>query len=161
MTSSDFTCDGGTAQESRRSVDATATAAIALAVIAEDGPQSVRDEAQQGFSDAIAWLVDRQRGDGAFVGNGVANSNSTGLAASAFVVAGRDAKARQAAQWIDDLRVTKKVVRTTGFKPKDLGAIAYTRAAFVSGRADGISRAGRYEWRRATAQAAPALDLVG
>ena len=54
--------------------------------------------------------------------------------------------------------MTGKLVRTTSFRARDLGAIAYDRAAFKDGRASGIARADVYQWRRATAQAAPALD---
>ncbi len=163
VTSSDFTCDSGTGDESTPSVDATATVAVALAALssAPSLPNDVRADAAQALTDALAWLSAKQRDDGAFVGNGVANTNSTGLAASAFIIAGREGKARKAAAWIDRLRVTPRLVRTTAFKAADLGAVAYGSAALAKGKTKGMLRADRYEWRRATAQAAPALDLIG
>lgn len=159
VASADFTCDGGTSDESKPSVDATATAAMAAAALAADGPLTVREDARLAFRRAVAWLVSRQVDSGTFAGG--RNTNSTGLAASALILAGKTGRATKAAEWIDRFRVTRRLVRTTAYRAADLGAIAYNAAAFRTGKDDGITRATRYEWRRATAQAAPALDLLG
>jgi hypothetical protein len=163
LDSADGTCANAEPEQRRPSVDATATAAIAAAALALDDTLSpgLRADAAAASKDAVDWLVGKQKDNGAFVGNGVVNTNSTGLAASALVLAGKNKKATKAARWIDQLRVTRKLVRTTGYKAADLGAIAYNAAAFKTGKKKGITRTARYEWRRATAQAAPALDLLG
>ena len=161
MESSDFTCDSGAAGESTPSVDATATAALAALDLAFDGPQQTRAAASQAFQDALSWLASKQKADGSFVGNGTRNTNSTGLAASVLAAGGKGRKAARAAEWIQQFQVTKRMVRTAGFKADDLGAVAYDAAAFKAGEKKGITRGARYEWRRATAQAAPALGLIG
>jgi hypothetical protein len=161
MQSSDFTCDGGTGGQSAPSVDATATAALAAFALAFAGPQQTRPAAARAFRDAVSWLVSKQRANGSFVGNGTQNTNSTGLAASVLLAAGKTAKARAAARWIHHFQVTRRLVRATGYTSADLGAIAYDADAFKAGKRKGITRGARYEWRRATAQAAPALDLIG
>ena len=161
MESSDFTCDSGDANQSAPSVDATATAALAANSLAVLGPPSVQDAAAHAAHRAVRWLVAHQKANGSFVGNGVANANSTGLAATVLSVAGKQAKARAAAEWISGLRVTPKLARTTAFRAADVGAIAYNGKALKAGKAHGITRDARYQWRRATAQAAPALAFLG
>lgn len=158
MDSIDGTCDQGTAAERKSSLDATATAAVALRALSAAGPVEQRERARESFRDAIAWLVTRQADSGTFLGG--RNTNSTGLAASAFVAADRLNRAKLAARWIDDLRVTKRDIRTTAYRAGDLGAIAYDRTAFERGESRGITRGDRYVWRRSTAQAAPALDQL-
>ena len=161
MDSGDFTCDGGTRQESKASVDATATVAIALGDLGEELDGRLQRRVRRASDNAVAWLVSTQKNNGSFVGNGTANTNSTGLAAFALRLGGKRAKATRAAEWVDGLRVTRRVVRTSAYRARDVGAIAYDRAAFDAGKAAGIARADRYQWRRSTAQAAPALDLIG
>lgn len=161
MESSDFTCDGGTGGESTPSVDATATAALAALDLAFNGPQQTQAAASQAFQDAVSWLVSKQKANGSFVGNGTQNTNSTGLAASVLAAGGKGKKAAKAAEWIQQFQVTKRLVRRTGFEADDLGAVAYDADAFKAGEKKGITRNARYQWRRSTAQAAPALDLIG
>ena len=129
--------------------------------LASDGPPQTQAAATQAFQDAVSWLVSKQKANGSFVGNGVQNTNSTGLAASVLIAAGKAKKAARAAEWIDQFQVTNRLVRTTALKPGDLGAIAYDADAFKAGEKKGITRGARYEWRRSTAQAAPALALIG
>ncbi len=159
MDSADFTCDGGTPEQSAPSIDATATAAIAAHALSVAGPASERADARKAFKKAVAWLASRQVASGTFAGG--RNSNSTGLAATALGIAGKDVRAAKAAAWVDGLRVTRALVRATKYRPRDLGAVAFDRGALSAGKRDGITRDNRYEWRRATAQAAPALDLLG
>ncbi len=158
MDSTDFTCDGGTGAERKSSVDATATAAVALRALSLVGPAEQRALARDSFRDAIAWLVSRQADSGTFLAG--RNTNSTGLAASAFVAAGKTRKAAKAARWIENLRVNRRDIRTSAYRARDLGAIAYDAVAFKRAADEGITRDTRYQWRRSTAQAAPALDQL-
>ena len=158
MESADFTCDGGAPGERKGSIEATATAAVALKALSGVGPVEQRTAAREALSDAISWLRSRQVASGTLKGG--RDSNATGLAASAFVAAGKTKRASKAAAWIDDLRVTKRAIRTTALRPRDLGAIAYDATAFNRATSEGITRDTRYQWRRSTAQAAPALDQL-
>jgi hypothetical protein len=92
--------------------------------------------------DGAAWLKRHQNGNGSFTGNGVANTNSTGLAAQALRAVGRDKAADKAVKWIRSLQVK------CGGQPANRGKIRYARTA--SG--DPV---------RATSQAVPALAAVG
>ncbi|WP_329100940.1 terpene cyclase/mutase family protein [Micromonospora sp. NBC_01699] len=109
-------------------VDATAMAVQAL--IAADHRPAARP--------GIGWLVGVQAADGSFTGAGVANANSTGLAAQALAAAGRPVAWLRARQFILGLQVG-----CTG-AASDRGAIAYGAAGFDPGTAP-----------RATAQAVP------
>jgi hypothetical protein len=153
---SDGSCDSGAGPASRPSVEATATAALALLDAAPRLKAAPRRSAKAAAADAVRWLVSRQVGSGTFKGG--RDTNATGLAATALGEAGRTKRAAKAASWVAGLQVTRKLVRTTKFRARDLGAIAYDADAFADGRSSGIARADRYQWRRATAQAAPALD---
>jgi hypothetical protein len=152
----DGSCEVGSGPASRPSVEATATAAMALMDAAPRLAAGPRKRAKGAAADAVRWLVTRQVGSGTFKGG--RDTNATGLAATALGEAGKKKRAAKAASWVADLQVTRKLVRTTKFRARDFGAIAYDRAAFTDGRTSGIARADRYQWRRATAQAAPALD---
>ena len=57
--------------------------------------------------------------------------------------------------------IDNALVTSSSFKKADKGAIAYSKASFADGKSSGIERGKRYEWRRSTAQAAPALTLIG
>lgn len=156
LMTADSSCDSGTGPAARPSVEATATVALALLDAAPRLASGPRKRAKSAAADAVRWLKSRQVDSGTFKGG--RDSNATGLAATALGEAGKKARAARAASWVADLQVTRKLVRTTRFRARDLGAIAYDRAAFADGRSSGIARADRYQWRRATAQAAPALD---
>jgi hypothetical protein len=92
--------------------------------------------------DGAAWLKRHQNGNGSFTGNGVANTNSTGLAAQALRAVGRDKAADKAVKWIRSLQVK------CGGQPANRGKIRYAKTA--SG--DPV---------RAKSQAVPALAGVG
>ena len=155
MESSDHTCESGrSTEQSGPSIDATATAVLALVEARAAGLPGLGDD----IKDAAAWLVAQQRDNGSFADEGVANSNSTGLAAEALAELGRTKPAARAASWLASLRVTAKLARTTAFKRSDVGAVAFSKAALREGKQDGITRDVVYQWRRATAQAAVGLD---
>jgi len=155
----DHTCDGGTEAESGPSVDATAFAVQALLVA---GRRDV-DVRQRRLDDAVAaaeaWLVREQRRSGAFGEDGVANSNTTGLAAAVLEDLGRVRRADAAAEWLAKRQVTRGLARD-GALGGQRGAVAFDRQAFDVAVEDGIKRGVRYQWRRATAQAAPGLDAL-
>jgi hypothetical protein len=109
---------------------------------------------------ATRWLKRHQRKNGSFIGGPTTaqpNANSTGLAGSALGAVGACTRARKAATWIKRLQVTAKV---TGPLSRERGAIAYDRAAFTAARSTGITTTSQDQWRRATAQAAPALRYL-
>lgn len=134
-------------------VDSTALAMEALADAVAAGHSEVRDE----LADAGRALASAQRSDGSFVGNGVPNTNSTGLAATALARAGRSAEAVKAARWVARQQVTEA---TGGKLAAETGAIAYDRAALSDGIANGIDEVSVDQWIRASSQAAPALALL-
>jgi hypothetical protein len=146
-TADDQTCDGGR----RKSTSAPDTDATALAVLSllEDATPS--RTVTRAVNRAVAWLVKRQGDNGSFGGGKsteAPNANSTGLAAWAMGSAGSCAQANKAAKWL-----TKLVV--WGVSGEN-GAIAYDKAA-LAGAQDGIGVEEEDQFRRATAQAAPAL----
>jgi hypothetical protein len=149
-------CAGGTGPASRPSIETTATATLALLDAAPRLAAGPRKRAKAAAADAVRWLMTRQVASGTFKRG--RDTNATGLAATALGEAGKRNRAAMAASWVAGLQVTRKLVRTTKFRARDLGAIAYDEAVFKVGRKSGIARADRYQWRRATAQAAPALD---
>ncbi|WP_151081599.1 hypothetical protein [Nocardioides cynanchi] len=133
--------------------DVTALAVIELAPVAQ-GHRKLR----QALADATRWLKRQQGANGALHGGASTdpvNSNTTGLAGWAFRTEGACSRARRAATWVLDLQVSGDVSGTP--LAGERGAVAYDRAAFAAARQDGITKATRDQWRRATAQAAPAL----
>ena len=152
--SSAFSCDKAAKADKAPSIDATALAIEALEVAKAHGVTGLDDD----ISDAADWLVRIQRSGGAFVDQGTANSNSTGLAASALALVGRAGAAGSAAGW-----VLNRDVRSGGSLGKlagDVGAVAYDTATYADGVKNGITMTSRDQWRRATAQAAPALQQL-
>ena len=157
--SADRTCDGGTREQSGPSVDATAFAVQAL-LVADRRDVDVRQRRlDKALAAAEGWLVRKQRTSGAFRADGTANTNSTGLAAAVLADLGRKGRADRAAEWIRDLQVTRGLVQD-GALGGERGAVAFDRAALAKGVDDGITRGVRYQWRRATAQAAVGLDAL-
>ena len=134
------------------SVDATGLAVVALLDAREAGASGLDDD----IDDAAAWLVDTQASNGSFGDGGAQNTNSTGLAAVALHATGHDDAARDAADWIGALQVGEGTPKLA----KHAGAVAFSTEAFEAGENDGIVAETRDQWRRATTQAAPALDLV-
>jgi len=152
----DQTCDGDSADASAPDTDATAVALISL--LALDSPRADVDNA---IKAGVRWLKDTQRDNGSFGGGPSTkgpNANSTGLAAWALAARGACAPAVDAARWVSGLQIYQPA---KGSKlAKHGGAIAYNRAALKAARVHGITFATRDQWRRTTAQAAPAMDLL-
>lgn len=136
------------------SVDATALAVTALKEAREAGVDHLGNDIRS----AVQWLLDRQNANGSFTGNGEQNANSTGLAGTVLLQAGENDAANKAAQWLSHRQVTDAKVGGTAFTSDDVGAVAYNKAAFTAGTNDGITDETSDQWRRATAQAAPALE---
>ncbi len=109
---------------------------------------------------AAAWLVRTQRSNGSFAGNGVANTNTTGLAATALALAGRSVAAERAAAWVSRRQVTDVVASGSRRLAREVGAIAYTSKELAAARKAGIPTDLRDQWRRATAQAAIGVNAV-
>lgn len=154
--SSAFTCNAGASGLSGPSVDATALAVQALVSARADGVAGLDDEIRR----ASAWLVTQQAANGSFVGNDIANTNTTGLAAVALAVSGRSRAAERAGAYITRLQVKAATAQRYPRLRREVGAIAYSPAALVAGRRDGIPVDQRDQWRRATAQAAIGVNAV-
>jgi hypothetical protein len=132
--------------------DATATVVLQLASQSGDGAVATA------VTKAKAWLIAQRKIDGSW-GGGTStegsNANSTGLAAWAL---GDSADSEQAAQW---LRAHQATDYDACDKLADQrGAIAYDDAGLAAGRSNGITSATRDQWRRASAQALPALAYL-
>lgn len=132
------------------SIDATALAAQTLGAIETPAAQAAADK-------AIARLKAVQADDGSFSDDGTPNTNTTGLAATALAAAGEKGAAGNAAAWIVDKQVTDANAEDTKLGT-DLGAIAYDKAAFDAGIANGIADDQRGQWLRASAQAAAGIN---
>jgi len=140
---------------SQPSVDATAIAMLALLETDRLGRK-----VQVAIGDAAGWLTRVQDEDGGFSGappTDAPNSNSTGLAAWALGSVRACREARDAARWVQALKVDG---RTGGALAEEKGAIAYDSAAFEAGLEEGITTETRDQWRRAASQAAPAMDYL-
>lgn len=157
----DFTADKQAADQGCTATDAPDTDVTALAVVEL---WSVRDASPQLASSldaAVAWLRTQQHDNGSFGGGpttSAANSNSTGLASWALGLAGRCTVATRAARWLRTQQVQGPVHGTP--LQGQHGAIAYNRAALKYAARHGITGPNRDQWRRATAQAAPALQFL-
>lgn len=131
--------------------DATAIAVIELAGVDEPGVAA-------GVSRARAWLVASQRPDGSWGGGTStegANANSTGLAAWAL---GDTPESAAAAQWLREHQATH--YDDCDRLRSERGAIAYDDAGLDDARTHGIDVPHRDQWRRASAQAVPALAYL-
>ena len=119
-----------------------------------------------GISDARTaargYLLAQQKSDGSWGGGSGtedSNANSTGLAATALGDATPELLAvEKAAGWLRARQATYYDVcdRLGGQR----GAIAYDQAALEKGRSEGLASAGTDQYRRATAQALPALAYL-
>lgn len=151
-TARDQSCDAGD-PEGRSAPDTDATALVVLALLEVDDPSAEITEALQR---AQAWLVEQQAADGSLVAepgapDPVPSSNSTGLAGWVLGRLGACDEAAAAAQWLAAVQVPEG--------ERAAGAVAYSLEAFESLPASGrIVVPERDQWRRATAQAAPALE---
>lgn len=152
----DQTCDAGDpAGSSAPSTDATAFAVLALLTV-----QGHTQEVGAALEAAGAWLATTQEDNGSFGGGGLTeppNTNSTGLAGTALGELGQCDQAQSAARWVKRLQVRK------GERSKlrgERGAIAYDADARDLGREQGIKKKTEYQWRLASAQAAPVLAFL-
>ena len=161
MVSEDNTCDGGTAAQSGASVDATAYAVLALKQVRHSEVPQVQNRVTHALRAAKSWLVGEQAAGGAFSDGGVKNTNSTGLAAQALSLLRKDGRAERSARWVLKHKVTGKVVKASKLTKADRGAIAYTFSDLRRAEKHGISNPTRFYWQSATAQAVPALGLLG
>jgi hypothetical protein len=146
------TCDGGN-PKTTSAPDTDATALVLLSLLALPHHTKAVNRA---IDNAVDWLVGSQARNGSFGGGPATeapNTNSTGLASWALATAGACRAANHAARWVYGLQLS-------GLK-RDNGAVAYDKAAYKAAKAnDGIEDAQRDQFRRATAQAAPALVFV-
>ena len=146
----DQSCDG--AGPTAPDTDATALAVINLLSLEHPSPK-----ARAAVGKAVQWLRKTQRGRRQLrrwsLHRG-SNTNSTGLASWALASAGYCPNAGRAARWVAKLTVSEDV---TGKLASQVGAIAYDRKALRAAQQSGITQGTRDQWRRATAQAAPAL----
>lgn len=134
------------------SYDATALAVTALVEAEDAGIDGLGDA----IDDGAAALADAQASDGSLQDDGVANANTTGLAALALADAGDLDAATAAAEFVATLRVPDDA---SGALADERGAIAFDQAAFDAAQTAGLPES-RDQWRRATAQAAGALALL-
>ncbi|MGA8247491.1 MAG: prenyltransferase/squalene oxidase repeat-containing protein [Nocardioides sp.] len=143
----------GCTKSSDADTDVTALAVIELSWLRQAHPSL-----KAALKSAVRWLRKHQARNGSFGGGGptsAANANSTGLAGWAFIVSGRCGPEHDAAVWVHRHQVRGDVSGTP--LAGERGAIAYDRSAMKAARHDGITKSTRDQWRRATAQAAPAL----
>jgi hypothetical protein len=152
---STFRCDAAVPAETG-SVDSTALAVQALVAARANGQRGLTGEIRK----ASAWLARQQAANGSFKGNGVANTNTTGLAAAALALTGRSHRAQRAGAWISHRQVSHVVAHKAHKLRRETGAIAYSSAALRAGRTDGIPVDQRDQWRRATTQAAIGVAAV-
>jgi hypothetical protein len=149
------TCDAGDkATTSVPDPDATSSALLSLQQLPKQTAKVKKAEKK-----ATRWLLKHQAKNGSFVGGSstqTSNTNSTGLAAAALAGAGKCQQARKAATWVEKLQVGK----TKGALASAKGAIAYDKAGLAAAKSAGITTATQDQWRRATAQAAPALRYL-
>ena len=144
-------CAAGSAPDT----DTTALAVLSLSSIAHPNAK-----VRASITKATRWLKRQQHRNGSFGGGpttAAPNANSTGVAGWALGEVGACKQARRAASWVKRLQVGAKA---GGALAHDRGAIAYDRAALSTARTVGITGASQDEWRRATAQAAPALRFL-
>jgi len=152
------TCDAGDkATTSVPDPDATSSALLSLQALPKQTAKVKKAEKK-----AVRWLRKHQAKNGSFVGGSstaTANTNSTGLAASALAGAGQCKPAHKAAVWIKKLEVGQKV-KAKGALASAKGAIAYDKAGLAAAKSAGITTDTQDQWRRATVQAAPALQYL-
>jgi hypothetical protein len=152
----DQSCDAGNPTGiSAPDTDVTAQAVLSLSAL----PTTTK-RVRTAIADAVGWLERRQKNNGSFGGGTsteASNANSTGLAGWALGVAGSCDAAGKAAAWVGGLQVPSG---QTGALQSEIGAIAYDRAGLTDAQDAGITVAARDQWRRASAQAAPALTYL-
>jgi hypothetical protein len=157
----DFNPHKRAAKQGCRASDPADTDVTALAVIELASLRGTNPSLVPALKDAIRWLRKHQRAGGGFGGGPTTsgtNANSTGLAGWAFIATRQCGPAHDAAVWVRAHQVRGPVSGTP--LAGERGAIAYDHAAMRAARQHGITTATRDQWRRATAQAAPALQAL-
>ncbi len=145
-------CDAG----NPAAISAPDTDATAVAVLQLQAMPGKTAKTRKAVSKAVRWLKAAQKKNGAFGGGTStegANTNSTGLAGWALGVRNACTKARDAARWVAKWQVLDDTAPLAG----EVGGVAYDRAGWTAAQSDGITTGTRDQWRRASAQAAPAL----
>ncbi len=144
-------------------VDATSYALQALEAARRQGGVRV---SRALIARSARWLLGAQLANGGFAGGSttrIANANSTGLAALALVATAHGAgrAAARARQFVASLQITRANA-AGGSARREIGAIAYDRAALRSALRNGIGGTNlkRDQWRRATAQGVFAFHSV-
>ena len=135
------------------SVDSTALAVINIL----DTPNASRS-ARGAAALAADWLKGQQAADGSFSAGATEgyNANTTGLAGWALSRAGETAAATKAATWLRAVQVADLAPCATKLAA-DNGGVAYKPSILAAARTSGIPVGARDQYRRATAQALPAL----
>ncbi len=157
----DFNSDKTAAQQGCTPKSPPDTDVTALAVIELGAFRPHHAALRRALAGAVTWLQRHQSANGSFGGGpttSAANSNSTGLAGWALGESGRCTAASAAATWISKRQVRGPLAGTPLAGQR--GAIAYDGAAMRAAEKDGITKTTRDQWRRATAQAAPALRYL-
>ncbi len=135
-------------------VDATALALQAL-IAAKAGGATVTHQTILGTT---SWLISVQSADGSYsedASDRAPSSNSTGLAANALIATGHVSPRLKAAAYVFDMELTGPKVGQ-GPARKDIGAIAFDRAALKDAIAHGLGDS-RPQWWRVAPQACFAL----
>lgn len=154
----DFTTDKTAPEQGCAAGDAADTDVTALAVIELAGVAQGHGRLKAALRDATRWLKGHQKANGGFGGAGptsAANANSTGLAGWALLTERACGAARHSAKWLSDRQLTDHLAGTP--VAGERGAIGYDHATLKAAKQDGIVAETRDTWRRAAAQAAPAL----
>jgi hypothetical protein len=149
----DQSCDGAAPADRAPDTDATAIAVLNLLSLEHSSPK-----ARAAVGKAVKWLRRTQKHNGSFGGGPTteaSNANSTGLAGWALASAGRCPNAGRAARWVAKLTVSGNVSGAP--LAGQTGVIAYDKAALATAQSSGITDETQDQFRRATAQAAPAL----
>ena len=136
------------------------TTAFAVINLIESGDKT--PAVQAALAKAGTWLVDRQRGSGAFRAAAPIskiNTNSTAIAGFALGLLNERDAALKAAWWVRKNQPVDKYKCRTALT-KDTGAVAYRRDRVKDSATTGIPASARDEWRRATAQAVLGLQFA-
>jgi hypothetical protein len=149
------------ANQGCRPSDSPDTDATALAVVELWQLRTTDPALQSSLTSAVTWLRKQQKANGSLGGGtttAASNANSTGLAGWAFGLAGRCVPAQHAAEWVKARQVGGHLAGTP--LAGERGAIAYDNAGLRAAEKHGIVVSARDQFRRATAQAAPALAYL-
>ncbi len=144
------------ASSSRPDVDATGLAVQALLAARRSGARI----GSNAITRAATWLAAVQNPNGSFGGGSAtsgANTNSTGIAAQALFATHHRQARRMAARYVAKLQITRARA-DSGPARRDIGAIAYNRAALSAALRDGVTGSTRGQFRRSTPQAIYAFE---